>query len=235
MDFYTMLSRYYDDLFPPNPLQIHFLKEQMPPLGKILDIGAGTGGYAAALAAEGAMVEALEIGPMLPYLMDTAEEKGFTALDMGMEEINDLEARSYNMILCIGNTLVHLESREQVTAFLQNCRRLLLPGGRLIIQIVNYDRILMNRQTELPVITVPDRHLNLRRHYVLGRESVRFITELSSGAEHWTSETTLLALKRQELEQSFAKAGFRDVAFYGDFQKAPWQVQSPATIAVATL
>ncbi len=235
MDFYETLSRYYDDLFPANPRQIQFLKEQLPPQGKVLDIGAGTGGYAAAMAAEGAMVEALEIGSMVPYLMETAEKQGFTALDMGMEEINDLEARSYNLITCIGNTLVHLENKKQVTAFLQNCKRLLLPGGRLIIQIVNYDRILKNKQTELPVITVPERHLTLHRQYVLGQETVQFITKLSSGTEQWTSETTLLALKQPDLSQGLSEAGFKDVVFYGDFEKSPWNAQSPATIAVAVL
>lgn len=102
MDFYAKLSRYYDDLFPSNPKQIAFLKAHMPTHGKILDIGAGTGGYAAALAAEGAVVEALEIGSMVPYLMETAEKEGFTALDMGMEEINDLEAKTYGLVTCIG-------------------------------------------------------------------------------------------------------------------------------------
>lgn len=235
MDFYATLSRYYDDLFPPNPKQVAFLKTHMPVHGKILDIGAGTGGYAAALAAEGAVVEALEIGSMVPYLMETAEKEGFTALDMGMEEINDLEAKTYGLVTCIGNTLVHLESREDVKAFLHNCKRLLLPGGCLILQIVNYDRILRHKQTELPLITVPDKHLTLVRRYVLSPESVQFMTELQCGAERWVSETRLLALKQVDLATSLESAGFKDIVFYGDFEKTPWNSESPATIAVVHL
>lgn len=235
MDFYTTLSRYYDDLFPPNPRQILFLKEHAPNKGKILDIGAGTGGYAAAMAADGAVVEALEIDAMVPYLMETAEKEGFTALDMGMEEINDLEAKTYGLVTCIGNTLVHLEGLEEVAVFLNNCRRLLLPGGQLILQIVNYDRVYRQNQTELPVITVPERQLTLIRKYVLEHGWVRFTTHLSCGAEHWDSETRLLALKQADLARCLSDAGFKEVVFYGDFEKTPWDYKSPATIAVARL
>lgn len=233
MDFYMILSRYYDDLFPPNQKQIRFLMEHSPVQGKILDVGAGTGAYAAALAAKGAVVEALEIGSMVPYLMKTAEKKGFTALEMGMEQIHVLKTDSYGLITCIGNTLVHLESTNQVTAFLQKCKQLLLPGGQLIIQIVNYDRIIAKSQTELPVITVPDQQLTLNRSYVIGEESVQFITKLNAGEMQWVSETRLLALRQQDLAQCLKAAGFEAFYFYGDFEGAAWELSSPATVAVA--
>lgn len=130
---------------------------------------------------------------------------------------------------------MHLESGEDVTAFLHNCKRLLLPGGCLILQIVNYDRILRHKQTELPLITVPDKHLMLVRKYVLSPESVQFMTELQCDAEHWASETRLLALKQGDLEKSLGNAGFKDIKFYGDFEKNPWNTESPATIAVVHL
>lgn len=233
MDFYSILSRYYDDLFPPNPRQILFLTRRLPARGKVLDVGAGTGGYAAALAAKGAMVEALEIESMVPYLQKSAHKHGFTAWDMGMEQVQQLEAGSYGLVYCIGNTLVHLENQDQVTSFLRNCRRLLLPGGTLILQIVNYDRIFENNLTELPVIAVPDQQLTLIREYVIGNDTVQFITRLSQGNRQWVSEARLLALKQSELERCLSDAGFKDICFLGNFDGLPWETSSSATIAVA--
>ncbi len=66
MDFYSMLSTYYDDLFPPGAAQRAFLSRHLPRSGRVLDIGAGTGGYAAHMAAGGVPVEALELGSMYP-------------------------------------------------------------------------------------------------------------------------------------------------------------------------
>ncbi len=233
MDFYASLSRYYDVLFPPNPKQINFLAAHCPAQGKVLDIGAGTGGYAAALAAAGADVEALEIGAMVPYLQRTAAQKGFSAREMGMEQIRDLPEKSYNLVYCIGNTLVHLENAAQVTEFLKDCKRLLLPGGQLILQIVNYDRVIAGNQTELPVITVADPPLTLIRHYEIGNGSVQFTTRLSCGDEQWLSETRLLALKQAELAQCLHAADFKAVLFQGDFEGAPWNSASPATVVIA--
>lgn len=233
MDFYTHLSKYYNDLFPPNGRQIQFLTQHLPAQGKVLDIGAGTGGYAAALAARGAAVEAMEIGSMVPYLLQTAERHGFSAFDMGMEQVRALPKNAYGLVYCIGNTLVHLANVTQITTFLQDCRHLLLPGGSLILQIVNYDRVVSRNQDALPDITVPDKHLALKRNYVIGEGTVQFITRLYCDDAAWVSETQLLALKQVELAHCLKEAGFVQVHFHGDFEGASWTSDSAATIVVA--
>lgn len=233
MDFYATLSRFYDELFPPNPKQIQFLAQHVPTHGKALDIGAGTGGYAAALSQLGAEVEALEILSMVPYLQKTAEKNGFRALDMGMEDIHRLDAGAYGLVYCIGNTLVHLENLNQLKKFLGNCRNLLREDGQIILQIVNYNRVIETHQTQLPVIQVPHQQLSLERNYEITGDSVRFITKLTHAQEHQISETTLLALKQEDLAHGLEESGFKEVQFYGDFEYGPWSPSSPATVVVA--
>ncbi|MCD8508847.1 MAG: class I SAM-dependent methyltransferase [Bacillus sp. (in: Bacteria)] len=46
MEFYKLLSRYYDDIFKTNEKAISFIKDFLPPSGKLLDLGAGTGAEA---------------------------------------------------------------------------------------------------------------------------------------------------------------------------------------------
>lgn len=233
MDFYEVLSRHYDVLFPPGAKQAAFLSDRLPKQGRVLDIGAGTGGYAAVMAEAGAVVEALEIGAMYPLLAARGEVCGFTAREMPMEGIAALEAAAYGMIVCIGNTLVHLTDLDETERFLKNCWRLMRPGARLILQIVNYDRILADRVLELPVISVPAQGLTLHRHYALGSGTVRFSTALRRGEDLWESETTLLALTQAQMCEALAAAGFETVQFFGDFTGIPWSAESPALIAVA--
>lgn len=233
MDFYSMLSIHYDDLFPPGAKQQAFLSRYLPRSGRVLDIGAGTGGYAAHMAASGAPVEALEIGSMYPLLAKRALERGFAALEMGMEDIAALEPEAYGLITCIGNTLVHLAGQAETAVFLKACRRLLQPEGVLILQIVNYDRVRLRGVTELPLITVPEKGLRLRRHYQLEEDAVRFRTQLESGEQCWCSETRLMALTRLQLCQLLEEAGFESYQVNGDFSEAPWTPDSPALVVTA--
>ncbi len=178
-------------------------------------------------------MEALEIGSMYPKLQKTGETMGFGAREMGMEEISTLGSLVFNRIICIGNTLVHLGDIKGVTTFLSDCRNLLKPGGELILQIVNYDRIQKYHQTSLPQISLPDRKLILERSYIIGSESVQFITKLTVEGLEYVNETRLLALKRDVLLQGLAAAGFEQIELYGDFESARWNENSPATIVVA--
>lgn len=233
MDFYTHLSQYYDELFPSNPKQTRFLTERCSAGARVLDIGAGTGGYSAALSKTGAIVEALEIGAMYPKLQESGAAKGFVAREMGMEQIGELEPQAYSLMVCIGNTLVHLGDQGQVTDFLKACKNLLIPGGELILQIVNYDRVLKHRQTSLPRISLPDKGITLERSYILGYESVQFITKLTVQGREYVSETQLLALKLEGLLRCLEEAGFTKIHSFGDFESSPWNEDSPATVVVA--
>ena len=51
--------------------------------------------------------------------------------------------KKFDLIFCIGNSMVHLNDNEEILRFLRNCKKSLKVGGYLLLQIVNYDRILV--------------------------------------------------------------------------------------------
>lgn len=230
MDFYEKLSQYYDVLFPPSLAQIEFLKTWVSAGEMVLDIGAGTGGYAAQIAKEGCFVDALEIGSMVPHLKQKAQEEQFNALELDMRHVEEVK-KTYDFIYCIGNTLVHLKDFEELLMVLKAFNKVLAKTGKLAIQIVNYDRIAMQNIRELPVIH--RENMILKRHYEIGKKGVLFRTELKVENQSWEAQTMLLLLKKRCIEELLLQAGFSKTTFYGNFEKLPWSEDSIATIAIA--
>ena len=86
--------------------------------------------------------------------------------------------KRFDAILCLGNTLVHLPSPREIGKFMKDAFALLHAGGALIFQIVNYDRALDKRITELPLID--NDVLQFERFYDFDSDAprIRFRTRL---------------------------------------------------------
>lgn len=235
MDFYTYLSKYYDVLFPPNPVQIDFLTSYIQANARILDIGAGTGGYAAAMTKLGARVDAAEIGAMYPLLYEKSLSSGFTAMDLGMEALGSLAPSQYDRIVCIGNTLPHLNSEAAVKQFFSEVAGLLVPKGIFIAQVVNFDKVGDSASVDLPLLSSEKDGLRLRRRYARSGEKIQFTTELDTGEGLKTATTELLPLRAETLQSLLLEAGFSAVRVYGDFKGAAWTEESPATVITAEM
>lgn len=58
----------------------------------------------------------------------------------------------YNLAYCYGNTLVHLLSFENISNYLNQVNHVLKPEGKTALQLLNYNYILDNQITALPII-----------------------------------------------------------------------------------
>lgn len=237
MAFYDVLGQYYDILFPANEKQLHFLTKNLNDDSSILDIGCATGTYAIPMARSGYRVTAFDLDDnMIQKLLEKAAVTALDirAFDLSMLDLAKLTQEQYHMIYCIGNTIVHLETFDEVTSVLKECKRLLLPHGEMILQIVNYDRIVKENITELPEIIRPKEELEFRRTYELKEDHVIFSGQLKLGPNIVMEESSpLLCLTKEALEACFHSAGFSKIEFYGDFDESGWSIDSPAIIVRA--
>jgi SAM-dependent methyltransferase len=147
----------------------------------------------------------------------------------------------FDMAFCIGNSLVHLQSDEQIYTLLADCRSLFKPGGRLILQIINYDRILAEGVTSLPALREESAGLEFVRNYELNpdRKSVIFHTELhvGRGTEHRVIENriALRILTSEQLLALVRSAGFENPELFGGFDGRPFSLGSlPLILRAAT-
>ncbi|GAB6139097.1 class I SAM-dependent methyltransferase [Halanaerobaculum tunisiense] len=226
MEFYQQFSQYYDAIFPFKEVKYNLLSSCLPESGKVLDVATGTGTYAVALAEAGYQVTGID----LSQAMITEAKQKFTSEEVtvdfkvaDMREVDQTyEARNFALISCIGNSLVHLEGIEEIKKVLNKFYKLLVTEGKLVLQIVNYNRIVANKVTKLPTINNQEAGVKLTRDYEFKEGKVDFITNLETPEGEFFNSVLLYPLQAEELREALAEAGFTELNFYGGFDRSDY-------------
>ncbi|HPE76491.1 MAG TPA: class I SAM-dependent methyltransferase [Draconibacterium sp.] len=238
--FYSSISKYYSEIFPYQPMQLQFVKNRVGDLkGKnILDIGCATGELAFQLAGEGAKVIGIDLNEDL--LSQANNHNDFRIADSKKREpefaspvfqvgnmlelVTDFQEKQFDNILCFGNTLVHLPSLMLMRQMFEGVFKVLKPGGYFLLQILNYDFILGEPVTELPVID--SENIRFVRKYIIDEKSplIRFQTQLEIKKEERTvnNETLLFALKSADLVELLEETGFKEIELFSNFKQEPF-------------
>ncbi|MCB9769617.1 MAG: class I SAM-dependent methyltransferase [Candidatus Omnitrophica bacterium] len=234
---YRGLATYYADLFPVSQPLADFLlsfvescRESGHPW---LDVGCGTGALVHWLLDQG--VNAFGVDPDRDFIEEAKrqsnERAGAFAIG-GMESFGPFEQGEFGVITCLGNVLPHAEDLADVDRFIEKVSRSLLPDGNLIIQTVNYNRVLKNEDFTFPVLerTAADGEtLGFHRKYSWRGDRLLFETRLEVGHQNFKNQSLLLPLKVEALD-SLVRNHFAGTEKWGDFEKHLWTSDSPATI-----
>lgn len=238
MDFYTTLSKYYDIVFPLGEPQQKFFQKLIKERGitSVLDMACGTGTYTLEFAREGLRVLGIDLSQeMIRLAKGKAEQEGVKA-DFLVGDMLKLSPNvgHFDLVICIGNSLVHLLSVEEIGRALAGFVEVLNPEGTLVLQIVNYDRVLDQRLPGLPVINRPQVPLTFERNYHYRADGLLdFESVLTVGEESWESSVPLLPLRREQLEQLVQAAGLTVTEVSGGFNGNPVNEQSQPLVLVA--
>lgn len=223
MEFYQQISKYYDLIFPAGDEQVKFLKEVAgnPPKA-ILDVACGTGEYSVGLAEQGYQVTAVDRdAKMLEGLKEKVKAKG-CALDYLEADMSDMDKKlssKFNLVFCIGNSLVHLENMQQIKEFLKKARNMLENDGSLVLQIINFDRIILREIKSLPTIENKTAGLSFERIYDYQKQNnaILFKTKLNVEGSSFENQVSLYPLRQDELTEALYEAGFKKMKLFGDF------------------
>ena len=226
--FYNEIAEKYDYIFPLSPTHQTFFASEL--CGKtVLDVGAATGNLTAYLLSQDYEVTAIDLSDRL---IAKAAEKGIVVQKLNMLNIDKLS--TFDNIVCIGNTLPHLDSKASVQLFLQKAYGQLSQGGKLILQLVNFQKYFAQQQDDylgnLPLIA--NDKVKFERFYYLNKEGkIRFKTILDDTIEN---EELLQPIFADELIQWLTQIGFQTINLYGNFRKDPFDPKaSMALIIVA--
>lgn len=228
------MSTYYDSIFPLNQKAFSFLSISFHEGDSLLDIGAGTGSMAVALAEKGFKLTAIEPEEtMVQYIHSKADARmvPLSIYTKSMEQIEAFE-ETFDGIYCIGNTLPHLKNLGDIESFLMNCFNKLKPNGKLILQLVNYDNVVSSDDFTFPVIEKED--FVFTRQYEKKENYILFTTSLTVNEESLVSTVQLYPLTSQQLIPALKKAGFENIQVYGSFNGEEFTPKSPALIVVAS-
>lgn len=223
MGFYEQISKYYDYIFPTGKEQLNFLKEVAGnPPKTILDIACGTGGYSLEFCKQGYTVTSSDLDiKMLEMLEVKAKSENYSldVIQSDMLYLNEKLTKKYNLVFCIGNSIVHLNSLQQIREFIIKAKQLLDKDGSLVLQIINFDRILLRDIKELPTLENKDVGLTFERKYEYDkqRNKIYFKTSLSVENQLLDNEVELYPLLQDELIDIIENAGFKKYKLFGDF------------------
>lgn len=202
-----MITRYYDNIFPFSEETYHFLKSHLD-IGDttVLDIGSATGSYVREFNNDGIKAFGIDLSNFAktyPFVKGSMSDLPFK------NEIFDL-------IYSIGNTLVHAKNRKEFAQIIEDAFLLLKPKGKLILQILNYDRILSNNIKKLPDILTDD--CTFERYYEYQNQGkITFRGVLTVNDNKYSSTVELIPITFDEIKWVADKVKPHFVRFYGDF------------------
>jgi len=230
MDFYSQISKYYNDVFPLNKAQISFVKSYLDNTNvtkSMLDIGCSTGDlsidlcdYFGVTVAVDTNMEMLEIAK--------SNSKNIDFLNMSMLDIDtQFPYNTFDFVICFGNTVVHLQNINEIELFFHKVKKILVHGGKFLFQIINYDNVLDNKLMGLP--TIDNNRIKFERNYSIDSNNmIDFSTNLTikNSGEEIVSSIKLFPARKQQIENALLNAGFKDVKLYSSFTKKEYSRDS---------
>lgn len=191
----------------------YFTSQQIAPLqnGIAIDLGCGNGIQSVALADLGFRVTAVDFNKtLLEELKVNAGERPVVPVEGSITDVQQF-AQPCELIVCMGDTLTHLESAEQVEKLFVDLYQILLPGGKLVLSFRELAIPLENEKRFIPVRSDADRILTCFLEYHADHVLVHDLLHERKD-DKWefsASAYKKLRLHTNGLAGMLVKAGFR--------------------------
>jgi SAM-dependent methyltransferase len=127
---------------------------------KCLDAGCGVGIHSIILSKLGVDVVGIDISErMIAKAEELAKNFGSTAKFETLDflRMKDKFKDEFDLVICLGNTLPHLLNERDLLLALRNFHNALKKGGLLIVQILNYDKIIQNEERIINIRDTKDK------------------------------------------------------------------------------
>lgn len=236
--------------------EMPFIEKQLGKLARpalaVLDSACGTGMHALELKKRGyqasgadlssgmierARVNAAQVGEDVVF-----QVAGFGELAhiFGISPFGD--ELPFDAVLCMGNSLPHLLSLDELSRALADFRQCLSPDGLVLIQNRNFDAVLAknDRWMEPQSYQEADAEWVYQRFYDFrpdGLLNFNIVTLFRSGYSAWmqrVNTSLLYPLRQVELEAALTENGFSEIEFYGSMSGEPFDLLASGNlVAVA--
>jgi SAM-dependent methyltransferase len=230
---YEMLAADYDWMFDGDALAngravnhpaAARLLQRISRTSLVLDAACGTGVDAAVLARRGFTVWAADGSEAMAAAAAARFRRERLAIPLLRSSWADLPAATgerFDVVLCIGNSLVHAAGRDAMVQALTGLRQMARPGGHVVIDSRNWEKLHADRQ----IVQVADRVVARegRRCVVLyawqipdrlGDEHIAhlvFVFEHGDQIEAHEHQITFRPFTISELRERLQLAGLREV------------------------
>lgn len=224
--------------------ELPFIEEQLAAVGarRLLDAACGTGAHAIALARRGYSAVGTDLSAgMIERARQNASAVNSTArfVVAGFGQLAEQVGGPFDALLCLGNSLSHALSTEELERTLCDFAAMLRPGGLLLVQNRNFDQVLAQRQRWIE----PQSHREdeadwlFVRFYDWGPDGDLTFNVLTlkrdAPDQPWRQQATATRLqpwRRAELVEVLQAAGFTQIIAWGDMQGTPFDSQTSGNL-----
>lgn len=241
MSFYSQIAEYYHYIFPLSQGQMSFILARSPhsPQMNLLEVGCGIGELSMELSKHFHRVSGIDLDETMIQKAKEQAQDLFPQLTfnvLNMLHLDQLyQPATFDRIVCFGNTLVHLLEDQDILRFFEQCRKVLHENGRLMLQILNYDKILDHQIKQLPIIE--NNILRFERSYEFGSDQnlIEFHTKLhiKSINSSYTNTIPLHPIRQNKLKELLLQAGYRHTLYFGSYEQDPFQKASEVLLCEA--
>jgi SAM-dependent methyltransferase len=205
----------------------------------LLDAACGTGRHITAMVAAGYRVTGVDLSDdMLAVARKHLAEQGVTAplIRAAFDAVPSVPHR-FDGIYCLGNSLAATGSAEAARGSLAALASVLCPGGRLFVQILNFEKL----RTEKPALRGPRVTIVNGVEYV----SLRLFSFRGNAVEvtnvtMWKDQTwrqhagtgSLYAISGAEMTDWCRSSGLQVDALYGNYARQPFDTASSNDLIV---
>jgi len=174
-DFYGDLAHDYEWLFPDETVGrlgrfgatspgsqalLEAVVKTLGPGSPVLDCACGIGADAMALARSGLVITASDGSQAMVAETRRRSEQYGIAMTVSQSKWQELPNRvpgPFELVLCLGNSIVHTETRTNMVTALEGMKKVLSPAGTLVVDSRNWELLYESRPRIVPAQQVIER------------------------------------------------------------------------------
>jgi len=241
-EFFDELSVQYDSMIPFEKA-IERKKELFKNLLKgsdktIADIGCGTGSDSLALAGIGYKVTSFDpSAQMLNKARINAKSSGLDldSYQFGTAQIPNEFNGKYNVVISFGNSFANIPTDEFESSVCK-CFSLLKEKGELYIQILNYEKILLEKKRIVSITTGEEKYFV--RFYDFNENHIVFNIlqfDKAKPADHQLISTIINPYSTDDFTLALKKARFKINKYYESFNFTPFDPQTSNDLIITSV
>jgi glycine/sarcosine N-methyltransferase len=226
--------------------ELPFIIKQLKQINakSVLDAATGTGMHAIALAQLGYKATGADISTGMVQKARTNAISAGVQVQFELAGFGNLAdafgKHSFDIVLCLGNSLPHLLSRPELDTALLDFAACLKPGGLLLIQNRNFDAVLVHHERWMDPQSYSEAGAEwiFQRFYDFdpdGLLTFNMVTLKRENQGNWSQQvitSRLRPLLKDELVSALSAVGFESTISYGNMNGDPFDPESSGNLVV---